>query len=144
MWEKARKKGKEEKWKKERQFQLQSHWKVMRSPTEKYVKTSKLELHSGVYILDSKIHYKLDLKFIIGYPFLSCKFSVVIQISVYPQSHNKLIFLDDFLYVEQCISSLKTNSSMYEFREGVFCVIITYFYFYHIEIDPFFFIRNKS
>lgn len=47
-----------------------------------------------------KIHYKLDLKFIIGYPFLSCKFSVVIQISVYPQSHNKLIFLDDFLYVE--------------------------------------------
>lgn len=49
-----------------------------------------------------------------------------------------------FLYVKQCIFSLKRHNSKYEFREGVSCVIITYFYFYHIEIDPFFFIRNKS
>ena len=83
---------------KERKFQLLSYWKVMPLPTEKYVKTSKLELHSGVYILDSYIHSNLDLKLIIRYPFLSCKFSVAIQISVYPNP--TISFLDDFLYVE--------------------------------------------
>ena len=87
----------------------------MQSLTEKYLKTSKWELHSGVYI----VHYKLDfLKFFIRYPFLSHKFSVVIQISAYPQPHYKPVFLDEILYVEQSIPSLKRHNSMCVFQKG--------------------------
>lgn len=70
---------------------------------------------------------------------------MVIQISGYPQPHYKPVFLDELLDAEQSIPSLKRHNSMCVFRKGgVLCVIITYFCFYHIEIDPFFLIRNKS